>query len=285
MVLNQKEIEMNKLLSIAVLATFMSVGAAANDPHTQYCDQHPTSPACSGIPGPVGPAGQDGQDGQDGVDGTNGTNGKDGADGTNGKDGTNGVDGVNGTNGIDGTDGATGSNGTDGNDGTNGTDGSDGSDGSTGATGSTGNSGSDGRDGSNGTNGVDGKNGDKGEDGNDGKDAGSSNVASINSDNIYRNNVRMAGIEDFMNRAHKFEVDSAAGSMAVSSIDFNPDHKGLSMGIGFGVAGSFDRTSTAAGLGIQYGLDNYEQDVAVNMKAWRTSGKSYGVGFGAVVGF
>ncbi len=107
-----------------------------------------------------------------------------------------------------------------------------------------------------------------------------------NSNDIYRNNIKIAELTNYTNKAHKSALDRDAGLQAMGSVDFSPDHKGLSLGIGFGTVSSFDGSSNAGAIGAQYGLDEYEDyDIAVNVKGWRTSSDNYGIGVGAVIGF
>ena len=81
-------------------------------------------------------------------------------------------------------------------------------------------------------------------------------------------------------------LDISAGNMAVSAIDFNPDHKGYSLGLGFGTGNTWNSYRAYAGaLGGQYAWSYRETDVAVTVKSWIGKHRAYGVGFGGVVGF
>lgn len=78
----------------------------------------------------------------------------------------------------------------------------------------------------------------------------------------------------------------SAGANAVSVIDFNADHKGHSVGIGFGTGNTWDDYRAYAGaLGYQYAWTINEKDVSFVTKAWIAKGGAYGIGFGGVVGF
>ena len=171
-----------------------------------------------------------------------------GEQGVQGETGETGADGIDGIDGIDGQDGNDGANGTDGLDGVTGDDGSDGIDGADGA---------DGTDGTNGT----------------------------FDNSLY---TRLAAQQkelytEMINQGQNMQ----AGSMAVSAIDFNSDHKGHSIGWGLGTGNTWDNYRAVAGaFGYQYGLTTQNDlDVSFVVKAWVGREDSYGMGMGGVVGF
>ena len=151
-----------------------------------------------------------------------------------------GVDGKDGRDGIDGKDGI------DGQDGERGSDGKDGLDGKDGTNGSDGGVGSDGRDGLDGTDGTNGKD----------------------------------GIIDYsyIDKTFEYTRDVAAGSMAVSAIDFGTTCKGVvEIGAGIGYADSFNGSSTAGAVGLKHGMTDAD---ALIIKAWGTDSDTYAVGAG-----
>ena len=81
-------------------------------------------------------------------------------------------------------------------------------------------------------------------------------------------------------------LDIHSGAMAVGAIDFNPDHKGSSIGFGYGTGYTFgDYRAHAGAFGYQYAWSYREVDVSLNVKSWTGKNKAYGVGFGGVIGF
>jgi hypothetical protein len=80
----------------------------------------------------------------------------------------------------------------------------------------------------------------------------------------------------------EFMVDSAAGAMAVSTIDFGTvKTEELEIGVGVGMSGGnyIDETSFAAGVGFKYGIDDETAAVA---KGWASQHGNYGAGAGVV---
>ena len=89
-------------------------------------------------------------------------------------------------------------------------------------------------------------------------------------------------IKDMM----KSGMDIQAGLMATGAIDFSADHKGHSLGLGFGTGNTFDGYRAVAGaLGYQYGWEYKEKDLSVVVKSWLGKNRAYGIGFGGVIGF
>ncbi len=72
--------------------------------------------------------------------------------------------------------------------------------------------------------------------------------------------------------------------LALSAVDFNPDHEGLSLGFGFSSTGS---DSVAGAIGVQYGMGYVDGvSVAVNAKGYVGEGLHHkGVGVGMTLGF
>jgi len=249
------------LLFIAITAVVLANGPIVN------CTLHPLDLSChpAPIPGPIGPQGIQGVAGQDGVDGAKGNKGdkgnrgnrgRTGAAGNNGTDGSNGTNGIDGSNGVDGVDGTNGTKGDQGNDGSNGNDGMDGTAGNTGGTGNNGNDGINGKNGKNGSDGVDGK---------DGRDGNDFNAGEYNAQ---------------LHKVEQYQVDSAAGNIAASSIDFGTTLEGVTeVGAGFGMSsGAGLETGYAGAVGIKYGFSDVD---AVIGKAWVSGNSNYGVGVGA----
>jgi len=90
----------------------------------------------------------------------------------------------------------------------------------------------------------------------------------------------------------EFTADVAAGSIAVSAIDFGTVQAGhYSIGMGIGYASSEDYRqnydSWAGALGIKYGVGEVAQDVylSVDAKGWVSSHGNVAVGAGAVLDF
>jgi hypothetical protein len=75
-------------------------------------------------------------------------------------------------------------------------------------------------------------------------------------------------------------LTTSAGLTAISNIDFNPNHQGLSAGIGLATTKSTFGNGDAVAFGIQYGHNN----VAINVKG-TTNGNSYLLGSGIVISF
>jgi hypothetical protein len=65
---------------------------------------------------------------------------------------------------------------------------------------------------------------------------------------------------------------------SLSSVDFNPDHKGWSVGLGVSQASN----ASAGAIGVQYGFDG---SLGVNVKAYDVEGGNNGVSVGIVKGF
>lgn len=75
------------------------------------------------------------------------------------------------------------------------------------------------------------------------------------------------------------DLNGLRGSMgALSSVDFNPDHKGWSAGLGVSQASD----KSAGAVGIQYGFDG---SLGVNVKAYDSEGGKNGVSIGITKGF
>jgi len=116
-----------------------------------------------------------------------------------------------------------------------------------------------GKDGSNGTNGKDGANGSdgiNGTNGTDGKDGSDADAT------------------DLYNKLK-------ASSTAISSVELNPDHEGLSVGVGASLTGGVN----AGAVGVMYGVKGDGYSVGYNVKAYQAEGGHNGVGFGVTVGF
>ncbi len=78
--------------------------------------------------------------------------------------------------------------------------------------------------------------------------------------------------------------DLESAMLALSAVDFNPDHEGLSIGVGFSSTGS---DSVSGAVGIQYGMGYVDGvSVAVNAKGYVGEGLHHkGVGIGMTLGF
>ena len=76
-------------------------------------------------------------------------------------------------------------------------------------------------------------------------------------------------------------VDLGAGLGAIDGIDFNPDHEGFSIGLGYSEVASYNFSGKAAAFGAQYATDK----VAFNMKAAVNNSDEYVVTTGIVIGF
>ncbi len=76
-------------------------------------------------------------------------------------------------------------------------------------------------------------------------------------------------------------VDTSAAMIALSNIDFNPDHKGWSAGVGFATIHTGYGDGKAYALGTQYGFEYG----ALNIKGSYRQPGEYILGSGFVVGF
>jgi len=72
-----------------------------------------------------------------------------------------------------------------------------------------------------------------------------------------------------------------ASTVALSSVELNPDHKGLSLGLGV----STNRSENAAALGVMYGTKVGDNSVGFNVKAYKAEGGYDGFGAGVTIGF
>lgn len=215
-----------------------------------------------GIQGVQGETGLTGATGSTGDRGDIGATGQTGATGLTGDTGATGQTGANGTNGKDGSDG---SNGVDGVDGTNGTNGLDGSNGDDGEKGDSGTDGSDGASGMDGMDSVDGVDGMDGLDGLDGVDGDNANIDSF----ISEYNTRLQEVEEYA-------VDSAAGGVAMSAIDFGTTYQGKTeIGIGIGYSSSDFANGSAGAIGIKHG---FTDETAGIVKGWASNRDNFGVG-------
>ncbi len=76
-------------------------------------------------------------------------------------------------------------------------------------------------------------------------------------------------------------VETSAAMIATSNIDFNPDHIGLSVGVGASTVHSAYGDANAYAIGAQYAVDY----VALNVKGSYGDSGNYFVGTGIVIGF
>lgn len=76
-------------------------------------------------------------------------------------------------------------------------------------------------------------------------------------------------------------VDTSAAMVAMSNIDFNPDHRGFSLGVGFATLRSNYGNGNAYAVGAQYGFDYG----ALNIKSAYKGSNEYIIGSGFVIGF
>ena len=78
--------------------------------------------------------------------------------------------------------------------------------------------------------------------------------------------------------------DLESAMLALSAVDFNPDHEGLSIGFGVSSTGS---DSVSGAVGVQYGFGDVDgTSVAVNAKGYVGEGLHHkGVGVGMTIGF
>lgn len=76
-------------------------------------------------------------------------------------------------------------------------------------------------------------------------------------------------------------LTTSAGLTAISNIDFNPNHQGLSVGIGLATTESTFGNGDAIAFGLQYGYKN----VAVNVKGTTNGNNNYLLGTGIVISF
>ena len=78
-----------------------------------------------------------------------------------------------------------------------------------------------------------------------------------------------------------FVLDASAGMVAISNIDFNPDHQGFSAGVGLATIHTGYGNGNAYALGMQY----VHEDTAINIKGSYGEQGQYILGTGLVVGF
>lgn len=133
--------------------------------------------------------------------------------------------------------------------------------------------------GENGVNGNDGQNGSDGKDGQDGMDGRDGYDGSDGRDGVDGSD-GTDGVVDYsyVDKTFEYTRDVAAGSMAVSTIDFGTTCKGVTEGgIGIGYSDSFNGSSTAGAVGIKHG---FTDETAGVVKAWGTDSDTYSVGAG-----
>ena len=91
-------------------------------------------------------------------------------------------------------------------------------------------------------------------------------------------------IDGFNNNFRSYNayvLDTSAAMAAISNVDFNPDHQGWSVGVGYaGIDSAYGRGNGYA-VGGQY---VYEQ-LAINVKGAQNAGGDYILGTGIVWGF
>ena len=76
-------------------------------------------------------------------------------------------------------------------------------------------------------------------------------------------------------------VETSAAMVATSNLDFNPDHTGLSVGVGVATVRSTYGEANAYAVGVQYAVDS----IALNVKGSYGEYGQYFIGSGLVVGF
>ncbi len=76
-------------------------------------------------------------------------------------------------------------------------------------------------------------------------------------------------------------VDTSAAMIAMSNIDFNPDHKGWSAGVGLATVHSGYGNGNAYAIGTQYSFEYG----ALNIKGSYKQSNEYIIGTGFVIGF
>ena len=76
-------------------------------------------------------------------------------------------------------------------------------------------------------------------------------------------------------------VDTSAAMIAMSNIDFNPDHKGWSAGVGLATIHSGYGNGSAYAIGTQYSFEYG----ALNIKGSYHQSNEYIIGTGFVIGF
>ncbi len=147
----------------------------------------------------------------------------------------------------------------------------------------------------NGTNGSDGINGVNGTDGVDGADGANGTTTLEHTYSLDETEIdalkssyqkQAERVLDAMDGLAEQGLNLSAGANAVSAIDFNADHKGHSIGFGYGFGNTWkDYRGGAGALGYQYAWTHKEYDVSVVVKSWAGKQETYGVGFGGVIGF
>ena len=85
---------------------------------------------------------------------------------------------------------------------------------------------------------------------------------------------------DFSNY-NELVLDTSSAMVAMSNIDFNPDHIGWSFGVGIATVHTNYGNGGAYALGTQYGF----KYGALNIKGSYKSNKEYILGSGFVIGF
>lgn len=76
-------------------------------------------------------------------------------------------------------------------------------------------------------------------------------------------------------------LDTSASMVAISNIDFNPNHQGFSAGIGVATINSDYGNGIAYALGAQYAYEN----IAINVKGAYRENNNYIIGSGLVISF
>ena len=98
------------------------------------------------------------------------------------------------------------------------------------------------------------------------------------------NEIAQQEIDEFRTEFNDYSsivIESSAAIVALSNIDFNPDHKGWSVGVGVAAVHSGYGNGVAYAIGTQYSFEYG----ALNIKGSYNTSDEYIIGYGFVVGF
>ena len=98
------------------------------------------------------------------------------------------------------------------------------------------------------------------------------------------NEIAQQEIDEFRTEFNDYSsivIEASAAIVALSNIDFNPDHLGWSVGVGLATIHSGYGNGNAYAIGTQYGFEYG----ALNIKGSYNTSSEYIIGSGFVIGF
>ena len=98
------------------------------------------------------------------------------------------------------------------------------------------------------------------------------------------NEIAQQEIDEFRTEFNDYSsvvIEASAAIVALSNIDFNPDHKGWSVGVGLATIHSGYGNGNAYAIGTQYSFEYG----ALNIKGSYNTSNEYIIGSGFIIGF